>query len=190
MFKYETLTSEVDLTKTCFLPVASVASSFSKTKEIQLILDKGFTIIKVNTKIYDQKVSKCAGAKTVNQIYDEIYEQEHEKWLEEGRRYLIGLGLNQVSPRLPRWVDVLPDKFFTTTIVSSARMDLRGYNEYKDSYDKVKKELKFNTNGLVSKIKRKFEAYPLLLPAIDSLNIDNKEEVINQYIKQVDSYEQ
>lgn len=191
LFKYETLTSEFELDKVCFVTVSSVrtvSSYLKKSGKVEFLKNRGYTVYQVNENQFNSKLSKCKGVRTVNEVYQEIYDTEHGTWLEQGRKYLIGDAMRQFSPSIAYQVEIIPRKLLPKTIIEAGCLD--GYASYDEVYSKVKDELKFNTKGLVSKLKRNFESYPLLVPFIEANGIEDKQSKIEQYIKQVDSYEQ
>ncbi len=191
LYKYETLTSEFDLEKVCFVVVENVRNVSYSTKnnsKNEFLRDLGYKIYQVNETQYKRKLSKCEGVKTAQQVYEEVYEANHKIWLEQGKKFLIGKTMKQFSPSMAYMVEIIPSKLLPKTIIEAGNLD--DYASYDKEYEKVKGELKFNSKGLVSKLKRNFEPYPLLVPFIENGDSEGKQSKIEQYIKQVDSYEQ
>jgi len=68
-----------------------VSYSTSRNEANIFLKERGYKVYQVNEKQFNTKLAKCKGVRTASEVYKEIYDTEYEQWVEEGKKYLIGL---------------------------------------------------------------------------------------------------
>jgi hypothetical protein len=180
-------TNEVDHSKTCFLPVARVSSrlSYNIREKIDLI-DSSIKVVLVNRENFDKKVSKC-GYRTALSIYEEVVASNTNRWLEEGKKFVLGRLLAEQSLSILDYLDVLPNDILPDSFISIKAKDLKSYHNFYNSHSRVTQAIKIDESGLKDKLETSLSRFPLLVTYIEhgAGSYEDKRLAIQEYIKQV-----
>lgn len=192
LYNDEECTSKLDTSKICFVSVDRVSSRISWSQEdlFNFVVEEGWKIIKVGHVNYEKKISKC-GVKNLHEVHREIQELNSARWIEEGKKFLIRESVRSVSKNILGYAEVLPADLLPQSVRNYNTGEIEEAEKYGSSYDRVREKIKMSSWGITEKLRKNLKKYPLLVTYIDNSK-DSQEKVaenIQQYIKQIESYE-
>lgn len=157
------------------------------TRKLKFLAERGYKAVVVREQDYENWF------KNTDMIYyGDIYQKEYDAWKHELLTKKKGIALNQMI------LDIR-EEFISNNYVELIDANLpkivqgRERNSSEelayDELDIVKKELKFDFNGLRRKLKAIFATrYPLIKTIMNSYYLDDNKKQMELYIKQVNNY--